>query len=352
MRKAMAAIGLGVGILPCPAFAQSSVLVYGIADAGLEYVSAVRTGGPGTPTESILRLQSGNAASSRFGLRGTEDLGGGMRAVFVLENGFSIDNGTASQGGRLFGRQAYVGLGSNSLGELQLGRETTAIYEFGLQYDLVGPARYSTPIFDAAYVGRADNAVKYRGRFGGLGVTAQYSFGFDGMTANAGEVPGQFRVGKEIGAYVDYQQGPFSFGAAYDRQNGSTVATASDKSERLAGGAVLDLDSVRFFAGYQYQRVTAQATKSATRFFWLGIRYAVSPALTISPAVYIYDPAGGDNRSLMATILASYAFSKRTDLYAQIAIMDSQRRATIGLGGPVNPGDNQFGMTIGVRHRF
>src|ERR1700737_4890274 len=98
------------------AHAQSSVTLYGLIDAGISWVSNSKG--------SKLFQESNNAMNSdRWGLRGAEDLGGGLKAIFVLENGFSINNGALGQGGLEFGRQAYVGLSSDQYGTVTLGRQ-------------------------------------------------------------------------------------------------------------------------------------------------------------------------------------------------------------------------------------
>ena len=109
MKKIRIALAVSVALAATAAHAQTSVTLYGLIDAGITYTNNV--GG-----SSRVALASGNISGSRFGLRGTEDLGGGLKALFVLENGFNVNNGTLGQGGRMFGRQAYVGLSSNSFG--------------------------------------------------------------------------------------------------------------------------------------------------------------------------------------------------------------------------------------------
>ncbi|GAB7522798.1 hypothetical protein PBS_17820 [Paraburkholderia sp. 2C] len=103
------------------AHAQSSVTLYGLLDAGLQYTNNVGSGG------SLFRQTSGNINGSRFGMRGNEDLGGGLGAIFVLEGGFNINNGKSAQDGRLFGRQAFVGLSSKEYGTVSLGRQYDAL---------------------------------------------------------------------------------------------------------------------------------------------------------------------------------------------------------------------------------
>ncbi|MGF6541931.1 putative porin [Paraburkholderia youngii] len=113
------------------AAAQSAVALYGIVDAGITYRSNERTGNTGTSQgHSNVAVTSGNLSGSRWGLRGKEELGNGLAAIFVLEDGFDITNGTEGQGGRLFGRQAFVGLADKQYGSLTMGRQYTSLDDF------------------------------------------------------------------------------------------------------------------------------------------------------------------------------------------------------------------------------
>jgi len=116
MKKSLLALGV-LGAFAGAAHAQSSVTLYGIIDGGFTYVNKTggNVAGTGNATKNI-SLNSGNLQGSRWGLKGAEDLGGGLKAIFVLESGFNVNNGMSAQGGRLFGRQAYVGLSSATAG--------------------------------------------------------------------------------------------------------------------------------------------------------------------------------------------------------------------------------------------
>lgn len=115
------------------AFAQSSsVTLYGIADAGVSYQSHVQSV-PGQGG-SLFGVTSGGLSGSRWGIRGVEDLGGGLKGIFVLESGFNIDTGTSAQGNRLFGRQSYVGL-QGDFGAVTLGRQQNALFQLFGEYD-------------------------------------------------------------------------------------------------------------------------------------------------------------------------------------------------------------------------
>ena len=175
-RHTLAAFGLTCAATSC-AYAQGSVTLYGITDVGVEVANHVP--GPNGTSGTAVRMESGSLAGSRWGLRGTEDLGGGLKAIFVLENGYSINNGTLGQGGRLFGRKAYVGL-STPYGDVTLGRQYNLLYDLMYVYDALqfNPS-YSAQGYDATLVGRADNAVRYTARFSGVTFAALYSTGFD-----------------------------------------------------------------------------------------------------------------------------------------------------------------------------
>ncbi|WP_194722578.1 porin, partial [Noviherbaspirillum malthae] len=117
MKKSLIALAV-LGTVAGASFAQTNVTVYGVADAGLARIDNGRV--------NTTALQSGQQSGSRIGFRGTEDLGGGLSAIFTLENGFNIDDGTLGQGGRLFGRQAFVGL-QGGFGAVKLGRQYNPI---------------------------------------------------------------------------------------------------------------------------------------------------------------------------------------------------------------------------------
>ena len=172
MKKTLIAAAL-TGVFATAAHAQSSVTLYGLIDAGITYTN--NQGGHSSWSET-----SGSVNGSRWGLRGNEDLGGGLKAIFVLENGFGINNGTLKQNGREFGRQAFVGLGHTQFGSVTLGRQYDSVVDFigplsltGTQY---GGTQFAHP-FDNDNLNnsfRVNNSVKYTSvnwnglKFGGL----------------------------------------------------------------------------------------------------------------------------------------------------------------------------------------
>ncbi|MDR3099364.1 MAG: porin, partial [Paraburkholderia sp.] len=188
--------------------AQSSVTLYGVIDEGLNYTNNVHGG-------KVYEVQSGYVQGSRFGFKGTEDLGGGLSAIFQLENGYNLSNGKLGQGGLMFGRQAYVGLSSVTYGALTLGRQYDSVVDYLAQTTANG--RWGGSIFSHPYDNdntdnsfRVNNTAKYTSpvlagfRFGGT-----YSFSNDTNFANNR----QYSVGAQ------YTNGGLLIAAAYLQAN-------------------------------------------------------------------------------------------------------------------------------------
>lgn len=121
--KMKIAFGVAGSLITTLAMAQSSVTLYGIVDEGIDYTNNAGTG-------SAWKMQSGDALSSRWGVKGTEDLGGGLQAIFNLENGFDASSGALSQPDRMFGRQAFVGVTSSTFGTVTMGRQYDSVVDF------------------------------------------------------------------------------------------------------------------------------------------------------------------------------------------------------------------------------
>ncbi|RBL65084.1 porin, partial [Pseudomonas sp. MWU13-2625] len=126
MKKTLIVTALS-GVFVTAAHAQSSVTLYGLIDAGITYTNNQHG-------HSAWQETSGSVNGSRWGLRGTEDLGGGLKAIFTLESGFRPSDGGLGQGGRLFGRSAYVGLAKSGIGTLTFGRQYEPITDLVAQY--------------------------------------------------------------------------------------------------------------------------------------------------------------------------------------------------------------------------
>jgi predicted porin len=211
MKNTLARFTLPLLTLPLvasTAYAQSSVTLYGIVDAGVVYVN-------NQSGHSNVETVTGQTNGSRFGIRGREDLGGGLKAIFWLENGFDTSNGKELQGSRLFGRQASVGLKSDTYGALTLGRQ----YE--PMADLIGEmAAVSMWGWLGSHPGdfdnlsanfRINNSIRYESPVvAGLMAVGMFA---------PGGTAGDFATGRTYALGLKYSQGPFAAALAYDNIN-------------------------------------------------------------------------------------------------------------------------------------
>jgi predicted porin len=200
------------------AHAQSSVTLYGKIEDGFNYTTNARG-------NSALQMQSGYDYGSRWGLKGSEDLGSGYRAIFQLENGFDVNTGKLKQGGREFGRQAYVGIASAKFGTLTIGRQ------YDPSVDIFSPmtanGNWSGYLFahpydndNTDYSFRANNAVKYvTPTIGGFSAEAMYAFS---------NQAGGFANNRLYGFGAQYQNSGLKVGASYLKlNNASTLASGA-----------------------------------------------------------------------------------------------------------------------------
>ena len=351
------------------AYAQSSVTLYGVVDAGLTYANKV-PGATAGSSGSRFGLDSGGLSGSRWGLRGVEDLGGGLKGIFNLESGFSIDTGASAQGGRLFGRNAYVGL-QGQWGQLTLGRQQNLLYDFSLIYDPMAIAtRYSLASQDQFFAGRADNAVKYIGTFGGLSVSGLYSFNYNGN-----EVAGSNKTGREWSLGANYAGGPLGIGAVYDQTNSTTVGS-DNREQRATIAGTYAFGPAKLYAGYRWYKANYATVAGngnlRSNLYWAGLGYQATPALSLTGTAYYQQfKNSGTGNPWLFVVGTDYALSKRTDAYFNVAYAKNSGGSGLGVmglndasyagttltngsqvfSGP-NNSNNQFGATVGLRHKF
>ncbi|WP_439687055.1 Porin [Cupriavidus oxalaticus] len=352
MKGKLAVAGITTA-LSMSAHAQSSVTVYGVADAGIEYLNHIPN--PSKQSSDVVRMTSGNIAGSRWGLRGVDDLGGGLKGVFVLEGGMSLDSGGAAQGGRLFGRRAYVGL-SSPYGQLTMGRQYNLTFDLiiGLDPMTLAP-KYSAYSHDTWLAGRTDNAVKYTGKFGGLTAEALYSFGVDSTIANGSEVPGNSRVGREMSAGATYDMGSFRIGGVYDQLNGTSVANAGKTERRYVASMAGDIGPITAYLGYRRLVSQLLTTMTRTDLFWAGANWSVGQAVRLTGAVYKTNDRTSSKDPMSVVLSADYRFSKRTDAYVNASYTLNKGGSALsanGYDGSVIAGANQLGVVLGLRHAF
>lgn len=377
-----------LGVCCGMAHAQNSVTLYGILDEGIDFNS---NAGGHRQYYMVGSVVSGN----RFGFRGSEDLGGGLRAIFTLENGFDINTGALGQGGLLFGRQAFVGLASDRYGTVTLGRQydSSIDYVSPLAANQWGGYIVASPAdMENFTAGRhTNNSIKYASpQFAGLTFGGLYSLG-----GVAGDVTQNQLY--SIGAAYSY--GSWNLGAAYlNSRNpnasyyatstaGATAATnnfpspvnrgyASARTMQLADVAVsYTLGSATVSALYsnvQFKGLSGAvgvlnpAGLSGTGTFnnaALNFRYQLTPALLL--ATQYERLHGGSVRGARGATYnqfdfgADYFLSKRTDLYLiavyqQASGTQSDGRPAVAAINVITPSstNHQATVRLAMRHRF
>lgn len=365
--------------------AQSSVTLYGLIDAGVNYVNNDKG-------KSNFLMTSGVVQGNRWGLKGVEDLGDGLKAIFQLENGFSLSNGTLGQGGRLFGRQAWVGLSKNTLGSLTFGRQYDSIVDYvqptsGIPYTAIANP-FDNDNLDNDF--RINNTVKYASpdfhglKFGGL-------YGFSN-SASTGAADSGFSVNRLWSLGASYTTGSFYFGAGYmhlNSPNSNTLgavsgdyinvtrtsalqtnglATAVTRSNVVAAGGTYSFNGGKVGVVYSHSEFDSATDRLTFNNFEVNGSYYITPAFSLAG---IYTFTDGKLRSTDTSpkyhqfqLMADYLLSRRTDVYMLGVYQRAAGDATVasiapdsfGAGGSSAPdastSKNQVLVRLGLRHKF
>ncbi|MEN3275574.1 MAG: hypothetical protein V7631_1364 [Massilia sp.] len=343
------------------AHAQTSVQVYGIVDSGLARMTNVNSAG-----DSVTKMPSLTSSfPSRIGFRGTEDLGGGLQAFFVLENGLAMDTGTQQQGGRLFGRAANIGL-KGAWGTVTLGRQQNMTYISGLKTDVLGPHLFALGSIDPYLPNaRSDNAIGYMGNFNGFVLGATYSLGRDASAAGGpaatncgGEVPGNSRACRQYTGLIGYETNAFGLNASYDRMYGSTgaaggLASSANTDIRTTVNGYLMLGPTKLGGGVIARELNAVTGQMESNLYYFGASHPVG-AFTIDAQVARRDTKNSESDVDMLVARLTYAMSKRTFVYTAVGRMDNDGTSAVALdaGGTVGAGLAQNGVMVGLRHHF
>ncbi len=361
MRRRFAAAALAA-TAPC-ALGQS-VTAFGLIDVAVEHVTRV-----GASPHNLNRMSSATGSlPSRIGFRGSEDLGDGLRAVFVLEQGFAPNQGTFTQGGRAFGRQALVGF-TGPWGSLTIGRQYTMLYWSILDADILGTNIYGSGSLDA-YVpnARADNSIAYRGTFSGITLGATFSVGRDAINAGspagtncAGEAPDGLAC-REWSALAKYDASTWGAAVAVDEIRGGPGAFAgltssALKDTRVSVNGYVDVANVRLAAGVIRRDNGASVAAPRSDLWYVGALYALTPFFKLDGEVFRLAFKGRDDRATLVAARATYSLSKRSAVYATAGrILNGGTLALSVSGGAPGsnplPGSAQSGLAAGFRHSF
>ena len=340
--RARARLAVGIAIAASfPALAQDaaprdSVSLYGVLD---EYVGSMRRSDSPGPTTV---LNSGGMTTSYWGVRGTEDLGGGLSAFFTLESFFQVDTGTSGRTAAdpLFSRNAFVGLGGR-YGQLGLGRQTNPMFTVTGTFNPFGVSANLSPVmlqiwsanYNRAVLGDSvwNNAVQYSSpAFAGFRASATYGLG---------EVANDAGV-HNLNATLNYDNGPFAaVVSAQQGEYGPGFTTTITRQDARMAGLSYDFDFVKVFG--QYFHTDTPDIRTKTRTGQLGFAVPVGPGRIMATVARTERDAAGTDTSRTTTGLGyDHFLSKRTDLYA-VYLLDK-----------LTSFDRQSSVALGVRHRF
>ncbi|MEM5457366.1 porin [Paraburkholderia phytofirmans] len=364
--------------------AQSTVTLYGLIDEGINYTNNV--GG-----NKLFEFQSGTVQGSRWGLKGAEDLGGDLKAVFQLESGFNVNNGKLGQGGLMFGRQAWVGIASNQYGTVTLGRQYDSVVNYLAQTTANGT--WGGGMFSHPYDNdntdntfRINNTVKYTSpEIAGFKFGGTYSFSNDTNFANnrAYSMGVQYVIGGLLleAAYLQANNQSSTAGGAIGNNPAADENFLGNKLRIFGAGATYTFGSANvgisysntFVAnlvssGYVGKITPASGTLSNLRYqnFEINGKYQFTPAFFVG-AMYTYTLSGFNATTgklkpnyETAGLMADYSLSKRTDVYVQSAYQhvggdrtgSALDFAFVPVADDVSSNRNQVVARVGLRHKF
>jgi len=358
VRVAAASIASTLAAYGGAAQAQSNVTIYGSLDAGVAYVSDVAG-------KSLSRVDQGTMQPDRFGFRGSEDLGGGLKGIFQLEGGFFTDTGNQTNANRLFNRLAVVGLSSEQYGTVVLGNMPDIVFDYAGKtsnaFQLTNWYLFHPGNLDSlANTSQFNNAVRYT------------TPSFNGLSASAmvglGENPGDSRKGRNTSAGAQYANGPLKLVLAYSRLNdraagyagtfltalnlGNAASVFDGLTTWAAGGGYL-VGDWRLNAVYTQTKAdlpNAVSFKQKNVDLGAAWKYATKSTLNFGYTNTRQDDKKWNQFSLSHV----YAFSKRTEFYVQGAYQRANGDAKFAFQNSTGAsGDrSQYVTTIGVHHLF
>lgn len=295
------------------ASAQSNVQVYGVVDAGISKQT-------GKPT----KIDSGIQSDSRIGIKGTEDLGGGTKAVFVLEGGVNVDTGESTTN-TLFGRQAYIGLSNTKLGTVKIGRQYTPVYTALLELDPFATGLAGDVSRQVPYKQSMSNSVSYTAPAVISGLTGTVAYGFTEGTNKDNH--------SQIGATATYVAGPATATVAF--------SNVSDGAKIAVVGGSYDLTVVKVHALVASNKGVDLNTGVDTnaRNYLIGVSKNVGKGTVIADVIRKIDHAVENQNATQVAVGYTYPLSVRTNLYTSYA-----HTTQVGIN------DNM--VNAGIRHSF
>lgn len=360
--------GAGLALICCGAYAQSSVTLYGLIDESVR----VQTSASG----DVVGLNEGAINGTRWGLKGSEDLGNGTHAIFQVESGYNVGTGKFDQQGQLFGRFAWVGLQNDSYGTLKLGRQYGGIYSFyASNFDPIGGGNVNAVDWTLFLTGiRFDNTAEYSNKFGPVALTVQHSFGGQPGSTSAGSTTTasviynftggkvglagaeskdggghKLLIGSLGGTYTWGPVGLYLYGIDARRDAGFSVAPNSATNGPLENTSIVSNATTAF---------GAQTAARDDVLVHAGVSYQPAAQWRFY-AAYAYDHANnvgpGKNGTVQSVYgIADYILSKRTDVYLEVDHSHLVAASINDPNGPLTFGGkaNNFGAGLSLRTLF
>ena len=353
MKKTLLAVALMTGFAGV-AQAETSVTLYGLLDTAIGY-ERIKHDATGI-TKKKTGLRDGTQSGNRWGLKGSEDLGGGLRATFQLESGFTLSDGEQGQSGRLFGRHATVGLAGDSWGQIDFGRQTNIGSRFFV--DVHGQGWGDTGSVNAfkgqdSY--RMDNSVVYVSpNFSGFQFGAGYSFNANGKQDF--KVSGEKDTNqREFTTGLRYKSGPINVALTYDQLRLQSAANANSykntKSWTLSGSYDFEVVAVSLAFGQDLDGDFAVDKQYKKNFDYNN--YSVALAVPVgegklSGSYTMSEPRKeakdiGQKKQHSYSLVYNYPLSKRTNMYVLGGYTDNYKHVN---------NDTRTLAAVGLRHRF
>jgi len=350
---AIAIASLAAGLTVPPAFAQSSVTLYGIMDVGLARVD--NKSGLGS-TE----VRSGNLYTSRFGFRGTEDLGGGLKTNFQIEAGLSADTGAGST--PLFNRQSWVGLSSDDLGEARLGRMLPIISDLfvaSLQASYFGNA---SAAIDGAATGPGSSAARFNNMLGGTRVDNAIKYQTPSMSgfkihamAALGEVAGSSTAGRILSLGGSYSNTSIDAGLVYHERQCAEVGrcAAGKETDKIVGlGGAYKLNGARYAALYTREKNALNVQGNDADVLSLLARVPFGQWVVQGGFQFLNDKTALNQDIRQLNLGLNYLLSKRTQLYGLYSHQTVKNGGKAGMFSSTSSQNTQNQFSTGIAHAF
>ncbi|GAB4179973.1 MAG: porin [Rhodocyclaceae bacterium] len=367
MQKKLIAVAVA-GLAAAPlAMAQSNVTIYGIADAALAHTSA-------SGHKNTVIAGGGNLNGNRLGFKGTEDLGGGLKAMFNYELGYTIDAGAAPGGGLTIERQAWVGLGGG-FGTVSVGKQYAPGFGASAKYDAMLGTNFSPVEIMAGAVGvgnalgtanmariqaggaaRTNNSIAYASpNFSGF--TGNLIYGF-GETATPNLAGNSSSAGSTIGLGLDYTAGPFAVGYVYS----SYKMLAAEAADGLPGhkltenhiGAYYDFGAAKLVGSWQDAKDQSVAANNKSRVWNIGVDVPLGSG--VAAFSYADKSVSGNSARDAKSYTLGYIhnLSKRTALYGGVNHTSNKSLVAYGdfSGAGIVADNDPTTWLLGMRHAF